>query len=849
MKTAAVAAQTAKHVAARVADPAWSQVWQLPVLLLGMGVLTAGVWVAMPQRGELQIGESLDEAGQYIAAGNYEDAASRLEMLSAPLAGAEEELQARYQQYLADVRYGRLAEAGLIDVASPTTHDELEAVASGYGRSREMGRSLPAAALSRWARALVALGEGEEAAGLVEAMGEDEVDRRLEVLRAVIEPHLDEPRRGDTQRLARLLDQYEADARRLPAGPERLEAQAWVTLAEAELRLETGDPRGAADHLLRRLPRLLSEGGERDVAALRVLLGDAYVRIGDDKAAEQQYLLAQQHAQPNHPTAARAVVGLAGVAMRENTLPNHLDIAQSLYDQVVRDFPGSDPAIDALIGLGHTLAGSGRHDEARASFQTAVRRLLDDTPPADPRRGVLVDTVRAQVDAAVEREQYEAALAYLAVLDPMNEGGSPPTDVLPELARAHERRGEQVAARAEDAEVSLDARRRYRLSAAVHFEKAGEAYRRHAAALAGRAEPGDGEALWHAALCFERAQRGEDAADAYARIIRTHAGDRLELQARSRLGRTLLAQGQPEAALEQFRALEAASPNSEFHFETLVSRARAYLATGDVGAAERTLVSVVDNHPVIGPDSDIYQAALIELGELHHREATAPDTASRDDGDATPVARTRHLDLAIGVLEEADARYSGTSEGPRIAYMLAEAYRGSAAQLRAAATPDPDIVGPVPDPAALAAEAESRLVKAQDLYTRTLAALETRPPATLTGIERLRLRNSYFYRADAAYERGEYREAIDLYSEAARRWSDEAASLAALVQIVNAHCALGEYAQARAANQRALAHLERTPDSAFDDPTLALPMDRKHWEDWLRWTAEGGLFDATASAD
>ncbi len=852
-----VVAQTAKQFAVRLGwhamDPAWAQVWQLPVLLLGMGVLTVGVWTAMPTRGELRLGESLDEAGQYIAAGNYQEATARLRVLAEPLNGAEDDLRARYEQYLADVRYGRLAEAGLVDVASPVTREELETVVVGYGRSRELGRSLPPAVLSRWARALTALGQGDEAAALVDAMGEGEVDRRLEVLRAVIEPHLDEPRRGDTQRLARLLDQYASDARRLAPGPARQEAAVWVTLAEAKLRLETGDPRGAADHLLRHLPRLLNQGDEAALAPLRVLLGDAYARIGDDAAAEQQYLLAQQHAPANHPVAARALVGLAGVAMRNSAQPNHLELAHSLYDQVTRDFPGSDPAIDALIGLGHVLAGSGRHDEAQEAFQQAVKRLLDSTKLADPRRTVLVDTVRAQVDAAVEREQYEPALAYLAVLDPMKGGnGHTPEAVLPELARAHERRGEQIAARGEAADVSLEARRRYRLAAAVHFEKAGAAYRQHAASLAARAEPGDGEALWHAAICFDRALRADDAADAFARIIRTHAGDRLELQARSRLGRSLLAQGHPEAALEQFRALEAASPNSEFHFETLVPRARAYLALNDTGAAERTLLSVVDNHPVIGPDSDTYREALIELGELHHRLGVTdsdPIASNRDSEDESPAVRARHVARALDVLEEAHARYADTPAGPAVAYLLADTYRCSAVLLNRPPRDDADLPGPAADPATLAAEADARLVKAQALYTRAIAGLEARDPSTLTQPEQLQLRNSYFYRGDAAYERGQFREAIDLYTNAARRYGDDAASLAALVQIVNAHCALGEYGQARAANQRALAHLERTPDSAFEDPTLALPMDRKHWEDWLRWSAQGGLFDATAAVD
>ena len=65
-------------------------------------------------------------------------------------------------------------------------------------------------------------------------------------------------------------------------------------------------------------------------------------------------------------------------------------------------------------------------------------------------------------------------------------------------------------------------------------------------------------------------------------------------------------------------------------------------------------------------------------------------------------------------------------------------------------------------------------------------------------------------------------------------------ALVALVQIVNAHCELGQFESARVANLRARQQLERMPESAFHDEA-ALPMSRQHWEDWLRWTSEVNL--------
>ena len=69
-----------------------------------------------------------------------------------------------------------------------------------------------------------------------------------------------------------------------------------------------------------------------------------------------------------------------------------------------------------------------------------------------------------------------------------------------------------------------------------------------------------------------------------------------------------------------------------------------------------------------------------------------------------------------------------------------------------------------------------------------------------------------------------YEEAIDLYDTAARRWEDHPASLVALVQIVNARCELGQYEEAKVANDHALWQLERIPEEKFDSQTL--PMTR-----------------------
>ena len=48
------------------------------------------------------------------------------------------------------------------------------------------------------------------------------------------------------------------------------------------------------------------------------------------------------------------------------------------------------------------------------------------------------------------------------------------------------------------------------------------------------------------------------------------------------------------------------------------------------------------------------------------------------------------------------------------------------------------------------------------------------------------------------------------------------------------------------ANQNALYRLSQMSDEVFDRPDM--PMTRRHWEDWLRWSNELKLLDKPAGA-
>ena len=94
------------------------------------------------------------------------------------------------------------------------------------------------------------------------------------------------------------------------------------------------------------------------------------------------------------------------------------------------------------------------------------------------------------------------------------------------------------------------------------------------------------------------------------------------------------------------------------------------------------------------------------------------------------------------------------------------------------------------------------------------------------------LRNSYLQRAHCAFDRGQFKEAIDFYETVDRKYPEEAASVLALVQIVNAADSLGDAQRAEAAHTRALRRIESLPDDALlgDGGVFS----RDDWRSWLK---------------
>jgi len=334
-----------------------------------------------------------------------------------------------------------------------------------------------------------------------------------------------------------------------------------------------------------------------------------------------------------------------------------------------------------------------------------------------------------------------------------------------------------------------------------------------------------GAAMWKGIELYDRAGDTPAVIATLDLFIAERPDDPLAPDAVLRLGRAFQASGQFDKAIEAFQRNQFRYSQSLAASKSAVPLAQAYIAKGpdSFGRAEAVLKGVIDNNPMITPDSQEFKAALFELGMLFHR--------------------TGRFEEAISKLEEFSNRYPNDNRPTQLLFITADSYRKSALAIDPAAHAAKNATAsaddsPAFDPAEALAARNARLVRARALYERITELWRGTTPTR--ELEKLHLKLSHFYRADCLYDLGDYAAAISLYDAAAVRYQDDPAALTAFVQIVNAYCAMGKLEQAKAANERAKWLLRRMPPDAFQDGAFSMP--KEYWERQLKWISEAGMW-------
>lgn len=604
--------------------------------------------------------------------------------------------------------------------------------------------------------------------------------------------------------------------------------RAWVTARQAELLLSAGRAEDAIVKLLPRI-RMGEHAGPSVNAELHALLGRAYFDAGQFDAAMKQLEVAAETLGPLDPARAPVEVMIGRILQSVGDLSG----ARGRFEQVVTEHGTTESYLPAMLGLAEVegaVIGTDAPEDAAADLERSIRRYAEivdavKTRSLPPRLGVTRPRVTASLlDRAMDRENANDlanALRYAQLAESLYGDGEAPPEVHSALARTHRRSAERLLSEARERvgpNFSMGALNPVeRTEIKTHFLSAAEHAKAFAALVSATDQGGYADALWLAADSYDLAGDLESAKRGFSAYADGAAdADPRRPEAKFRLAQTFMALGDFPSAAAILRGLRdgSSSPGGSGGAGAWADLAVAPLAKCLISdgtpdndeEAEILLRSVVDGS-VVSPESPTFRNALMELGRMYY-------------------ASGRYAE-AVGRLTELVQRYPDEPASGHWRFWLADSLRLSAEAI----THDLEQSIPQSERASLSEARADRLREAMAGYRQVRATLEAQPDSLWSELDRLYVRNAYFYEGDCAFDLGDFDAAVRAYDAARQRYADDPASLVAMVQIVNAYIAQERWAEARTANERATHHLERFPESVWTRHDL--PMERRHWERWL----------------
>jgi tetratricopeptide (TPR) repeat protein len=588
--------------------------------------------------------------------------------------------------------------------------------------------------------------------------------------------------------------------------------RAWAMGEKAHLLVDRGSFQDARELLSEAMN--LEAADPADQGQFYYWLGYCDWKLGHHGDAERSMRVARDLLQVRHPLDADAAYALGRIRQDQNDLTG----AMSFYALVLQSHLDKPVAWSAKLARAICRISLGDTEAGLADLQEVMRRI-DEKPArsASLRQQTLV-TLRQAEQLLTDGSKLEASLEVMAheqQLEP-----KPQADFFGRLSRVYERRAEQV----EKVLVDATPQERNHVEAQVRDlrAKAGDGYVAYSRALTLIDDKAYGQTLWKGVEQYERAGDLHRVIASLKTFVDERPNDPQSPAAMLKLGHSYHAVGRFDDAIKTYRDNQFRYPNSLAASKSGVPLARAYIAKGPdfYGKAEEVLLAVVENNPQVTPEAEEFRESLWELASLYYRGG--------------------EFESAVARLEEIIQRYPGDERLGQLRFLMADSYRKSAATL------DQKIVDarstaatkPVVDVAEATRAKTDRMTRAADLYAQVIE--QYRRTNASKDLDRLYLKLSHFYRADCTFDLGNYEEAIRLYGDAAFRYQDDASTLAAYVQIVNANVALGRTEEAKAANERAKWLLRRMPGEAFSDGSFG--GTKVHWEQWLKWSGEIGMW-------
>ncbi len=677
--------------------------------------------------------------------------------------------------------------------------------------------------------------------------------------------HGSAPTRSDAQRAFDLLDVLARDIEL--SDDDRL----WTLTRQARWLLAQGQPDEAITKVLRTLPRIDVNTNRTVRAEVLITLARAYMAEGDLDGATMPLGKALEAAGEDDPLAAE-IFALRGQVSQQL---EQLEQAKESYDRVLTRFEHSPWRALSRLGIAEVEAALAQRDEGSPEVALDHYTVLVDALDARARGGnafdegqeaaidqmELVDSLLARAIEQFERDQLRMSLRYaslaeraaqLKLSDAKGHGGGHggghgeshaggqaeakdtfPSDLTLVLAEARrhladellgvtDEGGSAMTLASLDATTQREARELLMIAGKRYLDHADEVVQTDAATYA--------DALWNAADSFDRAGDLQESIRAFERFSADMPSDPRQPEAVFRMGLAYRALGELKLAEKAFASLiidsDGSGRSGPFADASYVPLAQVLLSDDDTenDARANDLLTQVLSGRLGGTSTRRYREALLEAGDVAFRGGRFERAIEHY---SEYVDRTRGQPISQARSERGGAAFEGTPMPalPMVVYKLAEASRLSAREI------DRTLAGALPDTDAreLRTLRAQRLTRAAGLYEEVIAGLEGLEERS--ELQDVALRNSYFYRADCAFDQRDYDVAIRHYEAARERYAKDPASLVALTQIVSAYMAQEEWDRARVANARAKKFYESLPESVWNDPSL--PMSRREWERWL----------------
>ena len=502
--------------------------------------------------------------------------------------------------------------------------------------------------------------------------------------------------------------------------------------------------------------------------------------------------------------------------------------AQTFYKMVIDSQLGKDWYLAGMLGSAECIRKQLRYHESIARY----RDTLDIYHHTPQNRAVKASDIQQSLaefgEELTKIEAYEDALAVLE----MEQEVAPDTDIDAafRFALAHHRLADelkkeyaQVEQAQKDTELSEEDQQWINKQAALiekHYIFAAEQYLR-VAKIAVKNDELYGHCLRQAAFCYDSAGSTQDSINVWLRFIEEWEGTAYRADALFQVAQAYQSLGEFDKAIRYYGILIDENPRSPAGIKAVVPMSRCYTSKEppDYAGAEKILKSVLENVAIM-PDSPYFYQATSELGELYYRMGNFRDAITS---------------LANAIKRNPD--HPGTG---KVMFLVGDSYRQSSKAF------DQKIAEIENDPIARInmenyVEARQDMLRnAREYFAGAINAYSKIPESQRGRQDKIYLKHSWLYQADCLFDLGEYRQAVDLYEQAALRYQMTPTALMALVQVVNCHIKLNNPRAASSANSRAISQLARMDDKDLIDSDVA--MTRQQWQEWFDWADNLGIW-------